>query len=92
MPYQGDTVRFKCHFKSFSGQAVDPTDVTLTIYDDTEAQIEQFVLSDSDKESVGVYFYDYVLPDDKPEIIFEFRGLHNNKPILVRDTVSIKFN
>lgn len=30
MIYQGDTVRLKAHFKSFDGQSIDPTNITLT--------------------------------------------------------------
>ncbi|WP_240371495.1 hypothetical protein [Anoxybacteroides rupiense] len=91
MALAGDTVRFRCHFKTFDGQSVEPTDIKLTIYDVNKQQIEQITLDDTNKENIGVYFYDYVLPDDKPEIIFEFRGIHNNKPILVRDSVKIQF-
>ncbi|MGG3892508.1 hypothetical protein [Geobacillus stearothermophilus] len=92
MALAGDTVRLKCHFKTFDGQSVEPTDIKLTIYDVNKQQIEQIALTDTNKESTGVYFYDYVLPDDKREIIFEFRGLYNNKPILVRDSIKIQFN
>ncbi|MEK4949094.1 hypothetical protein NST12_01730 [Bacillus sp. FSL W8-1127] len=92
MALAGDTIRLKCHFKTFDGQSVEPTDVKLTIYDSNKQQIEQITLTDSDKENIGVYFYDYVLPDDKPEIIFEFRGLYNEKPILSRGKVKIQFN
>ncbi|SFA52342.1 hypothetical protein SAMN05216169_103218 [Anoxybacillus pushchinoensis] len=92
MVLAGDTVRFRCHFRTFDGQSIIPADVKLTIYDANKQQIEQITLDDTNKEDIGVYFYDYVLPDDKQEIIFEFRGLYNNKPILVRDSVKIQFN
>lgn len=92
MALAGDTVRLKCHFKTFDGQSVEPTDVKLTIYDTNKQQIEQITLDDTNKENFGVYSYDYVLPDDKSEIIFEFRGLYNNKPILARDSLKIEFS
>jgi len=88
---QGDTVMLKVHFKDFKGNSIDPTEITLTTYDNQENQIESFTLDDTNKENVGVYFYEYTLPDDKQEVIFEFRGLHYQKPILVRDKVEIKF-
>ncbi|KJE27845.1 hypothetical protein LG52_77 [Geobacillus kaustophilus] len=90
MALAGDTIRLKCHFKTFDGQLVDPADVKLTIYDAQKQQIEEISLTDTSKEN-GVYFYDYVLPDDKQEIIFEFRGLYNEKPILSRGKVKIQF-
>lgn len=92
MALAGDTVRFRCHFKTFDGQLIDPADVKLVIYDTNKQQIEQITLDDTNKENVGVYFYDYVLPYDKPEIIFEFRGLYNEKPILSRGKVKIEFS
>ena len=92
MALAGDTVRFRCHFKTFDGQSVNPADVKLTIYDSNKQQIEQITLDDTNKEKVGVYFYDYVLPTNHSEIIFEFSGVYNNKPILVRDSVKIQFN
>ena len=92
MALAGDTVRLKCHFRTFDGQLIDPGDVKLTIYDSQKQLIEKFILDDSHKENVGVYLYDYVLPTNQSEIIFEFSGVYNNKPILVRDSLKIEFS
>ncbi|ATO38043.1 hypothetical protein GTID1_13155 [Geobacillus thermodenitrificans] len=92
MALAGDTVRLKCHFRTFDGQSVNPADVKLTIYDSQKQLIEDFILDDSHKENVGIFCFDYVLPDDKQEIIFEFRGLYNEKPILSRGKVKIEFS
>lgn len=89
--YQGDTIRLKCHFKTFTGRLVDPVSVLLTIYDKQEEQIEQITLDDTNKEDVGVYFYDYIATE-LDEFIFEFSGMYQDKPILVRDKVKVKFN
>jgi len=89
---KGDTVRLKVNFKDFTGKAVNPVDVKLTIYNESQLQIEQFLLDDAHKESVGVFFYDYVPATELNEFIFEFAGMVNNKPILSRDSVKIKFN
>lgn len=91
MALAGDTVRFRCHFRTFDGQNIDPADVKLRIYDTQKQQFEEISLTDTNKENVGVYFYDYVLPDDKQEIIFEFKGIYNEKPILARGQVKIEF-
>ncbi|MCB7071384.1 hypothetical protein LIZ76_15775 [Caldibacillus sp. 210928-DFI.2.22] len=88
---QGDTIRLQCHFKSFNGQSVDPINVTLTIYDKDKNQVEQYELDDTNKENVGVYFYDYSPPLELDEFIFEFKGVYNDKPILARDLVQVKF-
>ena len=93
MAYLGDTVRLKVHFRSFNGDSVDPDDITLTIYDKTKKELDTISITDENKTATGQYFYDYIVPDDIHEyFIFEFRGLHNNNPILARDRVSIKFN
>lgn len=89
---QGDTVRLKCHFKTFDGKSVDPTDVKLTIYNGKNEQIEQIPLDDTNRLDVGVYFYDYVPASELNEFIFEFAGSVNNKPILSRGRVEVKFN
>lgn len=89
--YQGDTIRLKCHFKTFTGQSVDPVDVKLTMYDKDKNQIEQILLDDTNKKNIGVYFYDYVPAPELSKFIFEFSGQYNNKPILVRDSVQVKF-
>lgn len=91
MIYSGDTVRLKVNFRTFNGQAIDPDDVTLTFYDVNQEQIEQFTLNDTNREDVGVFFMDYVVPDDKQEVIFEFRGIHRDMPIIVRDKLEINF-
>lgn len=91
MILQGDTIRLKVYFKTFDGDLIDPTDITLTIYDADETEIEQFSITDSDKEKVGVYFYNYETPLDQDKIIFEFKGTYNNHPILVRDELKIQF-
>ncbi|KYD26215.1 hypothetical protein [Geobacillus sp. B4113_201601] len=92
MALAGDTVRLKCHFKTFDGTAVEPKDVKLSIYDINKQLIEEFILDDSHKENVGIFCFDYVLPMNQSEIIFEFSGIYNNKPILVRDSVKIQFS
>ncbi|MFB7303554.1 hypothetical protein [Heyndrickxia sporothermodurans] len=92
MILQGDTVRLKCHFKTFTGQLIDPTDVKLTIYNSKKEQIEQIPLDDTNRLDVGVYFYDYVPASELNEFIFEFAGSVQEKPILSRGKLEIKFN
>ena len=92
MIYQGDTVRLKINFRNFSGVNVDPTEIKLTIYDMYKNQMEQFILDDANKENVGVYFYDYTPATELSEFIFEFSGLYNGNPTVVRDSLQIKFN
>lgn len=89
MMFKGDTVRLKVHFRNFAGESINPNNVTLTIYNVDHEQIDQFALNDTNQDSTGVYFYDYTPLD---QFIYEFKGTYNNKPILVRDSVQVKFN
>lgn len=85
--YQGDTVRLKVNFKSFTGQAVNPVNPTLTIYKTDQTVVE--TITDLVNEGTGQYYYDYV--PELSEFIFEFSGQYNDKPILVREKVETKF-
>jgi len=87
----GDSIRLKVNFKTFTGQPVNPVNLTLTIYKTEQTQIEQFTLDDTNKLDVGVYFYDYVPASELNEFIFEFAGTYNDKPILSRGQVKVKF-
>ncbi|OLN22904.1 hypothetical protein BTO30_07100 [Domibacillus antri] len=89
--YAGDTVRLKCHFKTFEGTPVTPDNVTLTIYKTDKTQIEQFILTSTDQLEIGVFYFDYTPASELNEFIFEFAGRVNGKPIIVRDTVKISF-
>lgn len=89
--FKGDTIRLQVNFKTFNGGSVDPIDLKLTIYDKDKNQVEQFILNDSNKENVGVYFYDYTPASELNEFIFEFAGSYQNKPILTRGKVETKF-
>jgi hypothetical protein len=89
---QGDTVRLKVHFKDFDNKPVDPSSVLLTIYDTNKNQIEQISIGDTNREDVGVFFYDYTPAVELTGFFYEFSGRQNNKPILARDEVKINFN
>lgn len=87
--YQGDTIRLKVNFKTFNGQSVDPTEIKLTIYKTDKTVVE--TITDLVQEGTGQYYYDYSPAIELSEFIFEFSGRYNNKPILVRDKVQVKF-
>lgn len=82
----GDSVRLRVRFRTFNGNAVDPTDVTLRILDGNDySEIESISSADINKIDVGVYEYDYVVPSGESEsLVYEFSGSFNSKPILSR--------
>lgn len=87
--YQGDSVRLKVKFKSFTGQPINPVDVKLIIYDNQKNIIE--TITDLVQEGTGQFYYDYVPANELNEFIFEFVGSYQNKPILSRGKVEVKF-
>ncbi|MGE6488933.1 hypothetical protein [Paenisporosarcina sp. NPDC076898] len=87
--FSNDTVRLKVKFRDFDGQAIEPSDVTLTTYKLNKEVIETITQESLIKEDIGCFFYDYTVGAE--DFIFEFSGLHNNKSVLSRDQVQIKF-
>ncbi|MGI2326420.1 hypothetical protein [Planococcus sp. YIM B11945] len=85
---KGDTARLCVSFKDFHGNAIDPEEVTLKIYD------KQQLLSETITEGIvdlsqGSYYCDYTADSD---FIFEFSGIYFGKPVLSRQEVKLKFN
>ena len=86
----GDTIRLKATFYGFDEQLVDPETVTVTFYNALKEQIEDPVTLDaSNKESTGIYFYDYVIPDGHKRIFYEFCGIIDDLPSVERDEIKI---
>lgn len=85
--FSGDTIRLIVEFRDFNGLVINPTNVTLTIYDiDEETIVETItdVLIDGSK-----FYYDYVSLNK--DFIFEFKGEYNSKPILARQLKKVNF-
>lgn len=89
----GDTVRLRVRFRTFNGNAVDPTNVKLRVLDGNDyAEIDVIPMTDTDKVDVGVYEHDYVIPDgDSETLVYEFSGMFNGKPILSRGSFNRAF-
>lgn len=86
--YSKDTARLIVSFKDFDGNAINPENVRLTVYDDKQ------VLTETITEGIinlsnGTYQYDYTADSD---FIFEFSGIYFEKPVLARQLVKVKFN
>jgi len=84
-----DTVRLVVQFRDFNGNAINPTDVKLTIYDLQEEIIEAITNGIVDLTQ-GNYQYDYT-DTTGSDFVFEFSGVFNDKPVLARQEVKIKF-
>ncbi|MFP3356757.1 hypothetical protein R0K17_05290 [Planococcus sp. SIMBA_143] len=86
--YKGDTVRLCVQFRDFNGNAINPEQVKLTIYDNDELFTEVITEGIIDL-SQGNYFYDYTADSD---FVFEFSGIYFGKPVIARQEVQVKFN
>ena len=88
----GDSIKLKVHFKDFDGQYVDPTDIKFKIYNQQKEQIGTNVdITYENRESVGVYTYNYQIPNTEDCLIFEFSGNNSGVPILIRKSLNITF-
>ena len=100
-PNVGDTVRLRAEFKDFDEELFDPSDIKLKIYDRNQEDIdgpftyntEDPVNSEIQKESTGVYTYEYTLPIKEAiyPLYFEYSGKIRNKPILRRGKIEATF-
>lgn len=93
MAIQGDTVRLCVHFRTFKGVSIQPKTISLVIYDNAQEVLQEFTEDELEQEGTGQYYFDYEIPDDVQNFfIYEYRGIHNDKPILNRGKVKVKFN
>ncbi len=82
-----DTVRLIVEFKDFNGNTIVPENVSLKIYDTKQNLIE--TVTDNIVHDSTKYYYDYTATDS--DFIFEFSGFYNNKTVLSRQLVTVKF-
>jgi len=82
-----DTVRLVVEFKDFDGRTIAPDNITLKIYDTKQTLIQ--TITDGISQLNSQYYYDYTATDS--DFIFEFSGFYNNKTVLSRQLVTVKF-
>lgn len=89
----GDAVKLKCDFQTWnSGVYVDPTGITLKIYDVDRHQIGTTItITSANKTAVGKYEYIWEVPDGYSELIFEYRGEIDGDAILGRQSMNVVF-
>lgn len=85
-----DTILLQVQFKTFDGNKVTPENVKLTIYDKQQTVIEEINYGLT-TDGLGKFEYEYT-DTTGSDFIFEFSGVFNEKPILARQEVKVKFN
>ncbi|MDD4483675.1 MAG: hypothetical protein PHD55_04820 [Methanoregula sp.] len=88
---KGDEVRLKATFKDFSGTLVDPSAMTLKVYDSTGTAVITKTLSDLTREGLGVYHYDWVT-SAIGDFIYEFSGTLADGATVIFDRFSVVYH
>jgi hypothetical protein len=89
----GDTVRFKATFYDWEDALTDPTEIIVKIYDSRKVQLGETITLDmtENKESTGVYFYDYVVPAGHTRLYYEFNGVVGGLPSVERGEIRVSW-
>lgn len=88
-----NTVRLGAEFTTFDGDLVDPTSQTLVISNQkTSASIVSVDETGITRTSLGVYYYDYVVPVGITNLLYEWianiEGTQvANRKILIREWI-----
>lgn len=88
MMFSNDTVRLQVAFKDFDSKNIQPTEVKLTIYDTNETVVEVIEQEALTDQSDGKWSYDY---SAESSFVYEFSGTYFDKPVLARDSITVKF-
>lgn len=87
----GNTVRLKTTFKNMDGLPEDPDAVKIIFYSDKQVKTEEIVLGPPNREDTGKYYYDFVAPEGKNKIFFEWNGAISGNPALDRGVIRTTF-
>jgi len=88
----GDTVKLTCEFinKEDGVTPVDPTSITLKIYDENRVQIGSTVtITSSNKISTGLYYYYLTIPNNPPHISTEWIGIKDSITYRINPRINI---
>lgn len=89
MAFIGDTVRFYATFYNYSGTPSDPQSVICTVYSHIGQQV--LVAGAATRESEGIYYYDFTIPDTDGALVYEFAGEYDGKPTVGRAKLEKKW-
>lgn len=89
-----DTVRIQSSFYSFDNALTDPDVVKLKIYTSGQALVDEFILNESNKMTMGQYEYYYTVDRDRTgsTFFYEMYGELDGHPIVDREKVKVVFS
>ena len=89
MQLTGDTVKLHVEFNDFDGNLIDPTQITLKIYDINQTLISgPTEINATDKISTGIYEHNYIIPDQQTTIYYEFTGNPSGLQAVARGVIN----
>ena len=80
MPIIGNTIRLFAEFSTFSGVLSDPVNIVLEIYDTD--QTYTFSGSQITKQSVGIYYCDFTIPNGQGWLNYKWSALLEDEAIV----------
>lgn len=86
-----DTIRVKAEFKDYAAALLDADSqaVTFTAFD--AETLKSVATAAATRQSLGVYYYDWLVPATEKGYILEMKGNFSTKPQLKRMRVKAKF-
>jgi hypothetical protein len=88
MSIYGNTVILRGTFTDTDLTPVDPTDITLTIFNKFKQEVTSFEITDTDKISTGIYEYYYNLPFGSNDLYYEYKGTIDGNIVLNRAKIT----
>jgi hypothetical protein len=87
-----NTIRLNASFSTFEDVLADPTDISLNMYTypagDVVLNVSGSMIT---RKSVGLYYYDYTIPNGPGKYVYEWKGVLEGSDIVNRGTVNREF-
>ena len=94
MSITGNTIRMQIAFKTFAGgvPSSDPLNIKLTIYDNEGTKVLEVVYpTNIVRVSMGVFYYDFVVPAGTSYLTYEWYGELETKPVVDRGIITREY-
>lgn len=92
MAITNNTIRLRAEFKTFDDIYANPTTITFKVYTTSRRQVGTTVnITDSNRISTGIYEYDYTVPTNYTDLVYEFSGTLEGHTITGRSTIECTF-
>lgn len=78
-------------FFDFNGEPKDPQLIKIVIYDYKYRVVDEIPIGDSNKISIGRYYYDFITKKESDKYIYEWYGEIDGNPSLDRNVFMTNF-